>query len=103
MLARYTRPQMAEIWSEENRFAAWLRVEQAVAAASARRGIIPQDAADAIARAAPPDPARVRALDPALRHDVLAFLTAGGGKLGEAERRAHSRTHLHDNGETCLF
>ena len=101
MLARYTRPQMAEIWSEENRFAAWLRVEQAVAAASARRGIIPQDAADAIARAAPPDPARVRELDAALRHDVLAFLTAVGENLGEAERWLHFGMTSYDMVDTA--
>ncbi|MDA8000567.1 MAG: adenylosuccinate lyase [Alphaproteobacteria bacterium] len=92
---------MAEIWSEENRLTAWLKVEQAVAVASARHGIIPQSAADAIARCSPPDRARVKELDAVLHHDVLAFLDAIRETLGDDARWLHFGITSYDAVDTA--
>ena len=51
MIPRYTRPEMARIWSEEHKIALWLQVEIAVAEAWAARGIIPPEAMERIRQA----------------------------------------------------
>ena len=48
MIARYTRPEMGALWSEDAKYARWLRVELAVCEAWARRGVVPADALDRI-------------------------------------------------------
>ena len=48
MIPRYTRPEMARIWSDENRFRTWLEVEVAATETLAEAGIVPQSAAKAI-------------------------------------------------------
>ncbi len=48
MIERYTRPEMARIWSEDNKIATWLRVEVLVCEAWAREGVIPADALERI-------------------------------------------------------
>ena len=44
MIPRYSRPEMARIWSEENKFATWLRVEIAATEVLSERGVVPKDA-----------------------------------------------------------
>jgi adenylosuccinate lyase len=51
MIERYSREEMARVWSEENKIEKWLAVEKAVCEAWARRGVIPQEAMPAIRRA----------------------------------------------------
>ena len=48
MIARYTRPEMGQIWSDENKYRSWLTVEIAASEALARAGMVPQPAADII-------------------------------------------------------
>ncbi|MGR4001478.1 MAG: adenylosuccinate lyase [Alphaproteobacteria bacterium] len=106
MLKRYSRPQMTAIWSEKNRFATWLKIEQAVATVSAKHGIIPQDAANEIAAAKPPDSARVHELDATLHHDVLAFLTALSETLGNNAKWLHfgmTSYDMVDNANSLLL
>ena len=83
MIERYSRAEMVAVWSAANRFATWLAVEREVAVASARHGIVPPAAAEALRHAVAPDPERVAALDAELRHDVIAFLTAVSEQVGE--------------------
>ena len=83
MIERYSRPEMVAVWSAANRFATWLAVEREVALASARHGIVPEAAAQALGKATAPDPERVAALEAELRHDVIAFLTAVSEQVGE--------------------
>jgi adenylosuccinate lyase len=76
MIPRYTRPRMAEIWSEQSRFANWLRVELAATDALAAAAIVPLAAAKALRSHASFNIARIHAIEAETRHDVLAFTQA---------------------------
>jgi adenylosuccinate lyase len=75
MIARYTRPAMGRIWSDENKYRCWLRVETAASQALARFGMVPQAAADAIAARGNFTVERIDQIEAEVRHDVIAFTT----------------------------
>ena len=75
MIARYTRPAMARIWSDENKYRCWLSVEIAASQALAAAGMVPQAAADAIAAKGGFTVARIDQIEAEVRHDVIAFTT----------------------------
>jgi adenylosuccinate lyase len=75
MIARYTRPAMGRIWSDENKYRGWLAVEVAASQALARFGLVPQPAADAIAARGNFTVARIHEIEAEVRHDVIAFTT----------------------------
>jgi adenylosuccinate lyase len=79
---------MGEIWSEEAKIAAWLRVEKEVCEAWARRGRIPDWAIELI-RTAFCDPRRMAEIEREVDHDMIAFLRATGETAGEAARFIH--------------
>src|SRR6201985_791456 len=89
MIPRYTRPQMASVWSERNRYENWLRVELAATETLARAGIVPAEAAGALRARAGVTGERIHELEPDLRHDVLAFTTAVAEKVGPEARWLH--------------
>ncbi len=76
MIARYTRPAMGRIWSDENKYRSWLTVETAASQALARFGLVPQAAADAIRDRGNFTVARIDQIEAEVRHDVIAFTTA---------------------------
>jgi adenylosuccinate lyase len=84
MIARYTRPRMAEIWSEHSKFSNWLLVELAAADALAAAGIVPEESASALRKNASFDIARINEIEQQTRHDVLAFTQAVAESLGPA-------------------
>ena len=88
MIERYSRPEMARIWSEENKFSQWLRVEIAACDAWAELGEIPQEAAEKI-RGARFDMARINEVLAETHHDVTAFLRSVQESLGEEGRYVH--------------
>ncbi|MBL6078755.1 adenylosuccinate lyase [Belnapia sp. T18] len=110
MVPRYTRPQMAAIWSPEERFRIWFEIEALAAEAMARLGTIPEDAARVIRekgapRAASIGPAEVEAIDAierVTRHDVIAFLTWMGEGIGPEARFMHQGMTSSDVLDTCL-
>ena len=63
MIARYTRPEMGRIWSEENKFRMWLKVEIAATETLAEDGLVPQSAAKAIREHGDFDLKRIQALE----------------------------------------
>ena len=75
MIPRYTRPEMARIWSDQNKYRCWLRVEIAASQALAADGIVPQSAADTIAQKANFTVPRIDQIEAEVRHDVIAFTT----------------------------
>src|SRR5947208_16131235 len=76
MIARYTRPEMGRIFSDENRFAQWLEVELAASEALAETGAVPAVAAQALRAHAGFDVARIHEVERQVKHDVIAFTTA---------------------------
>ncbi|MGD0796967.1 MAG: adenylosuccinate lyase [Acidobacteriaceae bacterium] len=75
MIARYTRPAMGRIWSDENKYRGWLAVEVAASQALARFGLVPQAAADAIRDRGNFTVARINEIEAEVRHDIIAFTT----------------------------
>ena len=102
MIERYTRPEIAEIWSDDGRYRRWLDVEIAVCEVLAERGEIPADAVETIRTCAAVDPERVAAIEREVRHDVIAFLTAVAEKVGPASRYVHFGMTSSDVLDTAL-
>ncbi len=89
MIERYTRPEMAEIWSDEGRFRRWLQVEVAVCEVHAERGLIPSEDLEAIRSRASFDVGRIDEIEREVRHDVISFLTSVAESIGPASRWVH--------------
>jgi adenylosuccinate lyase len=103
VIARYSRPAMASIWSDEGKLRAWLDVELAETAAWAELGVVPPDAARALLeRATPPSQERVAELEATLHHDTAAFVDAVAEQLGEEGRWFHYGLTSSDVVDTAL-
>ncbi len=89
MLERYSRDRMKEIWSEENKYRTWLKVEILAAEAWAELGVIPKEAAEEIRAKADFDEKRILEIEKETRHDVIAFLTNVAEYVGPAARYLH--------------
>jgi adenylosuccinate lyase len=89
VIARYTRPDMGRIWSEENRFRTWLTVEVAATETLAAAGLVPKDAARAIRERADFNLERIQEIEAEVRHDVIAFTTAVAEIVGPHARWFH--------------
>ena len=91
MIARYTRPQMGSIWSDENKFRQWLEVELAASEALAELGVVPAQAAQQLRAHAGFDVARIHAIEKEVKHDVIAFTTAVAESMSAAGQAGASR------------
>lgn len=91
MIDRYTRPEMARIWSEQSKYQAWLDVELAAAEALAETGEVPADAARALRQHAGFDVARIQEIEREVKHDVIAFTTTVAEKMAKAGHSEASR------------
>jgi adenylosuccinate lyase len=88
LIPRYTRPAMGSIWSDENKYRCWLKVEAAASQALARFGLVPQAAADAIRDHGNFTVERINAIEAEVKHDVIAFTTTVAEHINNPE---HSR------------
>ncbi|MGA9750219.1 MAG: adenylosuccinate lyase [Acidobacteriota bacterium] len=102
MIPRYTRPGMVAHWSDENRYATWLKVELAVVQAQAELGIVPAEAAGEIVRRARFDVRRIEAVEEEVKHDVIAFTTSVADSIGELSRYFHYGLTSSDVVDTAL-
>jgi adenylosuccinate lyase len=105
MIPRYTRPEMAAIWSPETRFRIWFEIEAHAADAMAELGIIPKAAAAQIwakGKDATFDIARIDAIEREVKHDVIAFLTHLAEIVGPDARFVHQGMTSSDVLDTCL-
>ena len=106
MSARYTRPAMAEIWSEQRKYENWLRVEIAATTALARAGIVPSSAVEALQKHASFTIERIHEIEAETRHDVLAFTTAVAESVGPDARWLHyglTSTDVVDTAQGLAF
>jgi len=85
LIPRYTRPAMGRIWSDENKYRSWLKVEAAASQALARFGMVPQEAADAIRDKGDFTVDRINAIEAEVRHDVIAFTTTVAEHIANPE------------------
>jgi adenylosuccinate lyase len=105
MIPRYSRPEMAAIWSPETRFRIWFEIEAHAADAMAELGMIPKAAAKKIwakGKAAKFDVARIEEIEREVKHDVVAFLTHLAEIVGPEARFVHQGMTSSDVLDTCF-
>ncbi|MCG1010850.1 adenylosuccinate lyase [Salinicoccus sp. ID82-1] len=89
MISRYSREEMSRIWTEENRFKAWLEVEILASEAWAELGYIPMDEVKRIRPNAKIDVDRIKEIEAETRHDVVAFTRQVSETLGDEKKWVH--------------
>ena len=108
MVPRYSRPEMTAIWSAENRYRIWWQIEVFAAEATGKIGMIPAEDAKTIRAAYDRDALReidIEAIDKieaVTKHDVIAFLTWAGERLGPERRWLHQGMTSSDVLDTAL-
>jgi len=102
MIERYTRPEMAAIWTLENRFRAWLEVEILSVEAWAKLEVIPREDAQAIRQNAGFTVERILAIEEETRHDVIAFTRTVSETLGSERKWVHYGLTSTDVVDTAL-
>lgn len=102
MIERYTRPEMGQIWSDENKFKQWLRIEILACEALAELGEIPGEAVEIIKARANFDKNRILEIEQTVKHDVIAFLTNVAEFVGPESRFIHLGMTSSDLLDTAL-
>jgi adenylosuccinate lyase len=102
MIERYTLPEMGRVWTDENKFNTWLKVEVLACEALAQLGEIPAEAVEVIKQKAAFDPKRVLEIEEQTQHDVIAFLTNVAENVGPESRYIHLGMTSSDLLDTSL-
>jgi len=102
MIPRYTRPEMAAIWTDETKYRIWFEIEAHACDALAEKGVIPKSAAKTIWEKGNFDPKRIDEIERTTKHDVIAFLTNVAEYVGEDARFLHQGMTSSDVLDTCL-
>src|SRR5918911_108903 len=105
MIPRYSRPEMAAIWSPETRFRIWFEIEAHATTALAELGVVPRKAAETVwekGSKAVFDTARIDAIEREVKHDVIAFLTHLAEHVGPEARFVHQGMTSSDVLDTCF-
>lgn len=102
MIARYTRPEMGKIWTEQNKYEIWLEIEILACEARAKLGEIPDEDVKKIRAEAKVDADRIAEIELTTKHDVIAFLTNIEEGLGVVSRHIHIGMTSSDVLDTCF-
>ena len=102
MIPRYTRPEMAAIWSPESKFGIWLEIETLAAEAMEQKGLIPEGVSAAVRERAAFDVDRIDEIEREVKHDVIAFLTNVAEHVGDEARFLHKGMTSSDVLDTCF-
>ncbi|GEM05070.1 adenylosuccinate lyase [Halolactibacillus miurensis] len=102
MIERYTREEMGRIWTDENRYQAWLEVELLACEAWSELGIIPKEDVEKLRENASFDIDRILEIEQETRHDVVAFTRAVSETVGEEKKWVHYGLTSTDVVDTAL-
>ena len=102
MIPRYTREEMASIWTPESKFQIWLEIEAYAAERLEELGVIPDGVAKAVWERGKFDVARIDEIEREVKHDVIAFLTNLAEYVGEEARFVHQGMTSSDVLDTCF-
>ncbi|MCI0450572.1 MAG: adenylosuccinate lyase [Chlorobi bacterium] len=102
MIERYTLPEIAEIWSEQNKFSIWLKIELYAAEANNKLGIVPTAAIRKIKSRAKFNIQKINQIENVVKHDVIAFLTNVASYVGTDSRFIHYGMTSSDVLDTAL-
>ena len=89
MIERYSRKELVNIWTEENKYKIWLDIEIAAAQAMEKNGKIPRGVASIVKKKAKINVKRIHQIEKKVKHDVIAFLTSITEKAGIKARYLH--------------
>ncbi len=89
MIPRYSRPEMSAVWTEENKFGAYLKVEIEAAAAWSKLGVIPAEDVEKLRTKATFDVQRIYEIEKETRHDIVAFTRTVSESLGDEKKWVH--------------
>ncbi len=89
MIKRYSRKELTDIWSEENKYKIWLNVEIAAAQAMEKLNQIPKGVSSIVRKKARINVKRIHQIEAQVKHDVIAFLTSVTEKAGIKARYLH--------------
>jgi adenylosuccinate lyase len=106
MIRRYSRPIMGNIWTDENKYRTWLKVELVVCEALAKAGRIPASALETIQAKAAFSVERIEEIEQETKHDVIAFLTNVAENVGPDARYVHlglTSSDILDTSMACLL
>ncbi len=102
MIPRYSRPQMAAIWSDQTKYSIWLEIETLAAEAMENLGQIPAGTSKVLREKGGFDIARIDEIEREVKHDVIAFLTSVAEQTGPEARFMHQGMTSSDVLDTCL-
>jgi adenylosuccinate lyase len=102
MIPRYTRKEMADIWSDQNKFSIWLEIEILACEALAELGEVPAEAVKEIRKQATFNVDRILDIEETTKHDIIAFLTNVEESIGENSRFMHLGMTSSDVLDTCF-
>ena len=102
MIKRYSRKELTDIWSEENKYKIWLDVEVAAAEAMEKLGQIPRGVASIVKKKARINVSRIHKIESEVKHDVIAFLTSITEKAGTPAKYLHKGMTSSDVLDTCF-
>ena len=102
MIERYSRKELTDIWSEENKYKIWLEVEIAAAQAMEKLGQIPKGVSSIVRKKARINVKRIHQIESKVKHDVIAFLTSVTEKAGIKARYLHQGMTSSDVLDTSL-
>ncbi|SFJ77285.1 adenylosuccinate lyase [Halobacillus dabanensis] len=102
MIERYTRPEMGAIWTEENRYQAWLEVELLACEAWSELGVIPKEDVEKLREKASFSISRIHEIEAETRHDVVAFTRAVSETVGDERKWVHYGLTSTDVVDTAL-
>jgi len=102
MIERYSRPEMTALWTDQHRFETMLEVEILACEAMSKQGLVPKSAISKMRRLCKVNVPRIRKIEAVTKHDVIAFVSQVGEKLGKDSRYIHMGLTSNDVLDTAL-
>ena len=102
MITRYSRKELTNIWSEENKYKIWFDVEVVAAEAMEKLGQIPKGVSSIVKKRGKINVERIHKIESKVKHDVIAFLTSITEKAGVNARYLHQGMTSSDVLDTCF-
>lgn len=102
MIPRYSRIEMTNIWSEENKYQIWLEIEAYAVQAMEKLGVVPKGVGEEILKKGKFNVEKINEIEAVTKHDVIAFLTNLAESIGENSRFVHMGMTSSDVLDTCL-
>lgn len=102
MIERYSLPAIKNVWSDENKFSIWLKIELLACEANSKLGIIPKTSLNTIKKKAKFNIKKISEIEEVVKHDVIAFLTNLGSYVGKDSRFIHYGMTSSDVLDTAL-